>query len=40
MATVSRDVCKCNVCKHEWLPRKDEKPLRCASCKSPYWDRK
>jgi predicted Zn-ribbon and HTH transcriptional regulator len=32
-------VFKCNLCGHEWYPRLPEKPLRCASCKSPYWDR-
>ena len=29
----------CNVCGHEWVPRKREVPKRCAKCKSPYWDR-
>ncbi len=33
------DVWKCNVCNHEWLSRNQSKPVRCAKCKSPYWDR-
>lgn len=28
----------CEVCGHKWESR--EKPLRCAKCKTPYWDRK
>jgi predicted Zn-ribbon and HTH transcriptional regulator len=28
----------CARCGHEWLDRKGQKPLRCAKCKSPYWD--
>jgi hypothetical protein len=28
----------CNVCGHEWQSEAG-KPLRCAGCKSPYWDR-
>jgi len=38
MATITRKVWKCDRCDWEWLSRDDEKPLRCASCKSPYWD--
>jgi hypothetical protein len=32
---------KCLRCGYVWIPKQDEKPLRCASkeCKSPYWDR-
>lgn len=29
----------CKRCKHTWIPRKPGKPLRCAACKSPYWER-
>ena len=32
-------VWKCDVCNHEWLSRDDSKPLRCANCKTPYWDK-
>lgn len=33
-------VWKCDVCHHEWISRDDNtKPLRCASCKTPYWDK-
>ena len=35
---VTRKVWKCDRCGHEWLSRDNERPLRCASCKSPYWD--
>lgn len=30
---------KCSACGHVWHSRKEEKPLRCARCRSPYWDR-
>jgi DNA-directed RNA polymerase subunit RPC12/RpoP len=30
---------KCLRCKHEWIPRSDEKPKVCPHCHSPYWDR-
>lgn len=29
----------CLRCGHTWPPRKPERPLRCAKCGSPYWDR-
>ena len=29
---------KCTRCGHEWSS-KDETPLRCAGCKTPYWNR-
>jgi len=29
----------CERCKHEWIPRSEEKPTICPKCKSPYWDR-
>ncbi len=29
---------KCVRCKHEWVPRKPERSMTCASCRSPYWD--
>ena len=28
---------KCLRCEYEWPSRK-EKPLRCAKCKTPYWN--
>jgi predicted Zn-ribbon and HTH transcriptional regulator len=28
----------CLRCEHTWIPRKPEKPKRCARCKSPYWE--
>jgi Zn finger protein HypA/HybF involved in hydrogenase expression len=30
--------CHCEVCGHDWETR--QKPLRCAKCTTPYWDRK
>ena len=38
MGIVTRQAWKCDRCDHEWLSRDNEKPLRCASCKSPYWN--
>ena len=36
------DVCNhvwiCAVCDPEWLSRNENKPRRCASCKTLYWD--
>lgn len=29
----------CNVCGHDWQPRKPGVPLRCGKCKSSYWAR-
>ena len=31
--------CRCEVCGHEWKSNGEEPPLRCAKCKTPYWDR-
>lgn len=39
MGTVTKKAWKCDVCGHEWLSRDDNKPLRCASCKTPYWNK-
>ena len=39
MGIVTKKVWKCDVCEHEWLSRDDTKPLRCANCKTPYWDK-
>jgi len=30
---------KCLRCNHEWIPRKDETPVVCSKCKSPYWNK-
>jgi len=27
----------CLRCGATWYPRKPEKPVRCAKCRSPYW---
>jgi len=32
-------ILKCKRCEHEWAS-KQEHPLICPKCKSPYWDRK
>jgi len=29
---------KCLRCGHEWFPRTEKQPLRCAFCKSVYWN--
>lgn len=39
MGEITRKVWKCDRCGHEWLSRDGENPLRCAKCKSPYWNR-
>lgn len=28
---------KCKRCDHEWASKR-EHPIRCAKCKTPYWD--
>jgi DNA-directed RNA polymerase subunit RPC12/RpoP len=35
------DLYTCERCGHEWFNRKtsDVLPIRCARCKSPYWNR-
>tara|TARA_Y100000310_G_scaffold284286_1_gene306973 strand:+ start:153 stop:299 length:147 start_codon:yes stop_codon:yes gene_type:complete len=31
---------QCERCKHEWVPRnKEETPIICPRCKSPYWNK-
>ncbi len=30
---------QCSRCAGTWVPRSDTRPLRCAKCGSPYWDR-
>lgn len=30
---------RCKRCKHKWFPRKEEKPIICPRCKSPYWNK-
>ena len=39
MGEITRKVWKCDRCDHEWLSRDNDMPLRCAKCKSPYWNR-
>ena len=29
----------CLRCGHNWRPRKDDPPVQCPRCRSPYWDR-
>ena len=31
--------CKCERCGHNWITRKEELPLICPKCKTPYWDK-
>jgi hypothetical protein len=28
----------CKRCGHTWHPRKEQVPVCCAACKSPYWN--
>ncbi len=30
---------KCKRCNYEWLPRKEELPITCPKCRSPYWQK-
>ena len=39
MGIITKEVWKCDVCGHEWMSRDNVKPLRCANCKTPYWDK-
>src|ERR1700734_3344464 len=39
MANVSIEGWHCEVCGHDWKSRRPDKPVRCAKCKTPYWDR-
>lgn len=36
---MTRNVWKCDRCGHEWLSRDEGTPIRCAKCKSPYWNK-
>lgn len=38
MVIVTRKVCKCNLCSHEWLARGSKLPICCAKCKNPRWN--
>ena len=29
----------CKRCGHTWIPRSDNLPTICPSCKSPYWNK-
>ena len=39
MAKVRLSGYQCNQCGHIWLPRSEERPLLCPSCKSLRWDK-
>jgi len=39
MGEVLRKIWKCDRCGHEWLSRDSDTPIRCAKCKSPYWNK-
>ncbi len=39
MGLGTKPVWRCDVCNHEWLSRDSFKPMRCASCKTPYWNK-
>ena len=36
---ITLPVCTCLRCGHSWVPRKPERPMTCANCRSPYWDK-
>ena len=40
MARIKLNGCKCERCKHKWVPRNNEEPIVCPKCKSPYWNKK
>jgi predicted Zn-ribbon and HTH transcriptional regulator len=29
----------CERCRHKWVPKKEDLPLVCPKCKSPYWNK-
>lgn len=29
---------ECQRCGHKWHPKKEQMPVCCAFCKSPYWN--
>ena len=35
--TVKR--CTCERCNHIWITRREESPVVCPKCKSPYWNK-
>ena len=38
MIVTRNDVCKCDLCGHQWLPAGPGLPKRCAKCKSWKWN--
>ena len=39
-AKIDVTVCRCERCGYEWkIKQGKELPLRCARCKTPYWNR-
>jgi predicted Zn-ribbon and HTH transcriptional regulator len=36
--TITIDAWKCLRCDYVWPDKRENKPLRCAGCGSPYWD--
>lgn len=37
--TLTCDAWKCSRCGYKWLAKNSSKPIRCAKCGSPYWDK-
>ena len=37
--TIKTGTYECLRCGHKWQAKDGTRPLRCAKCKSPYWDR-
>lgn len=31
---------KCERCEHSWFLKKQQEPIVCPKCKSPYWNKR
>ena len=36
---VTRWLCVCERCGTKWISRDEAKPMTCAACRSPYWNK-
>ena len=39
MAEIKVSGYQCERCQYIWVPRREQRPVICPKCKSPYWDR-
>jgi len=39
MNEIEVDGFRCERCSHECIKRKQDEPMVCPKCKSPYWDK-